>query len=215
MSLGSFFKFTGNDPVFVTEFKDNGVDEAVEWDEIGVIFDLIGDTSTPGPWTSGGVSTDQQAIVRNSSVAMTGQKGTWSFTGSSGGSQYSWEPSEWGKKLEEGSEEGGIDAIDADLTFLGYHYQETFKCKSHDQCPFNPLSQLEDGFCFKDQSCKLCHYCVEDADAYGGTCPDKCPAKCSGTIPKDTCPDCGTEKSFIPPLIPSLSISQEINPATR
>ena len=238
VSLGSFFKFTGNDPVFLAEFKEGDTDEAVDSGEIGVIFDVVGDTSTTGPWSSGDVSTDQQAIVRKSSVVMSGNMGTWEYTGT-GGAQYSWDATEWETKLVEGSGEGGIDATNADLTFLGYHYQETFEvrrsektssdaadvdlylpnplsplhsaqCSSHDQCPFNPLSQLEDGFCYKDQSCKRCQYCVEDADAYGGTCPEKCPAQCSGEIPKTTCPDCGDSKAFIPaPQFLSIDLARD------
>ena len=128
VSLGSFFKFTGNDPVFLAEFKEGDTDEAVDSGEIGVIFDVVGDTSTTGPWSSGDVSTDQQAIVRKSSVVMSGNLGTWEYTGT-GGAQYSWDATEWETKLVEGSGEGGIDATNADLTFLGYHYQETFEVR--------------------------------------------------------------------------------------
>eukprot|EP00520_Triparma_pacifica_P012223 CAMPEP_0118652870 /NCGR_PEP_ID=MMETSP0785-20121206/11543_1 /TAXON_ID=91992 /ORGANISM="Bolidomonas pacifica, Strain CCMP 1866" /LENGTH=1636 /DNA_ID=CAMNT_0006545405 /DNA_START=149 /DNA_END=5056 /DNA_ORIENTATION=+ len=199
-SVGSFFNFNGNDPVFLAEFRDNGNDAAVEVSEIGVIFDVVGDTSSSGPWTSSDISTDSQALKRKSSVAMSTNRGTYSFSESTMGPQYSFDPTEWEKKLGPGTAVGGIDAPDADLTFLGYHYQDSLKCSAHEQCPYNPRSQSKDGFCSTSQTCKLCEFCVEDADAFGGTCPEKCPAQCSGTIPKTTCPDCGVSKAYIPAL---------------
>ena len=170
-------KMTGNDWILLVEYDK-------ETDAYGRVLDVIGDSRTDGPWKrldeNGNLMFDTENVALSKDrSALVASHNNYSDAESV---HYWWNATQWDESMT-------FDETSADLVgsydWLSYHFSDLFTCTSHEECPST-------GFCASsDSKCKLCADCVFDADGIVGTCPEKCPAICHGTIPTATCPFCG------------------------